>query len=101
MLQPSIKTLGITTGRSGWQPDQHRGNRHERGYGTAWEKLRRAVMERDDYLCQSCHRSGRVTAAKQVDHVVPKAQGGTDAESNLEAICVSCHKAKTARESNV
>jgi 5-methylcytosine-specific restriction protein A len=36
-----------------------------------------------------------VTAANQVDHIVPKAKGGTDHEGNLEALCRPCHETKT------
>jgi 5-methylcytosine-specific restriction protein A len=36
--------------------------------------------------------------ANQVDHITPKANGGTDNAENLEAICEPCHKAKTARD---
>lgn len=36
--------------------------------------------------------------AREVDHIVPKAQGGTDDDGNLQAINVLCHKAKTLRE---
>ncbi len=55
-------------------------------------------MQRDCGLCQPCQQAGRVTVATQVDHIVPKALGGTDDEPNLQAICSACHKAKTARE---
>jgi 5-methylcytosine-specific restriction endonuclease McrA len=33
-----------------------------------------------------------------VDHITPKAQGGTDDLSNLQSICDPCHAEKTARE---
>ena len=55
-------------------------------------------MQRDKGLCQNCLRHGRVTPATEVDHIVPVAQGGTDDLTNLEAICTSCHREKTARE---
>lgn len=55
-------------------------------------------MQRDAGLCQPCLRSGFTVLASAVDHVVNKAQGGTDDEDNLQAICGECHKAKTARE---
>ncbi|TQE92725.1 MAG: HNH endonuclease [Spiribacter salinus] len=83
----------------GWVADTQRGTRHERGYGTRWDKLRQRVLQRDDYLCQVCLSKGRVTPANEVDHITPKAQGGTDAEGNLQAICRSCHRDKTAKES--
>lgn len=78
--------------------DKKRGNRHERGYGTAWTKLREFVLNRDQGLCQPCEAAGRVTLAHEVDHKIPKAEGGTDAESNLQAICRTCHLEKTTAE---
>lgn len=76
-----------------------RGSRHERGYGYQWTKRRANVLKRDSYLCQPCRRKGRVTEAKEVDHITPKAQDGEDDYDNLQAICTDCHKAKTATES--
>lgn len=78
--------------------DQRRGNRHERGYGSAWDKLRALVLARDCGLCQVCSAAGRVSLANAVDHIKPKAEGGTDDESNLQAICKPCHLIKTADE---
>lgn len=76
----------------------HKLSRHERGYGYEWVKLRLTVLMRDGYLCQPCYKLGRPTPAKQVDHITPKAQDGTDDLENLQAICDSCHKAKTQVE---
>lgn len=78
----------------GWQPDSVRGNRHERGYGVAWDRLRVRILERDAGLCQQCGHPGN-----EVDHKLPKAMGGTDDEENLQVLCNPCHSAKTARES--
>lgn len=77
----------------------NRGSRHERGYGATWSRLRLAILARDLYLCQPCLTAGRPTQATEVDHIKPKAKGGTDDEDNLQAICGGCHKAKTARDS--
>ena len=74
-------------------------SRHERGYGYAWEKLRKSILLRDSYLCQPCLRRGIPEPAKQVDHIVPKSQGGTDDHENLQSICEPCHKEKTLIES--
>jgi 5-methylcytosine-specific restriction enzyme A len=73
-------------------------SRHERGYGAAWVKLRKRILERDKYLCQPCRRQQRIVPARQVDHVLPKAKGGTDDPANLQAICDPCHLAKSAED---
>jgi 5-methylcytosine-specific restriction protein A len=79
---------------SGW----HKTSRHARGYGSRWVKLRAIIMQRDQYLCQPCLRTGRPTPATAVDHITAKAAGGTDDPSNLECVCDRCHKAKTQAE---
>jgi 5-methylcytosine-specific restriction protein A len=67
--------------------------------GRPWRRKREAVLKRDGYLCQPCNRDNRITLATEVDHVIPQAEGGSDDETNLQAICDTCHKAKTAEES--
>lgn len=73
----------------------------DRGYDWAWRKLRNRILERDKYLCQVCLALGIVTPATEVDHIVNKAAGGTDDESNLQSICDHCHQAKTRSEALV
>nr|MCU0920178.1 HNH endonuclease [Burkholderiaceae bacterium] len=60
--------------------DPRHGSRHARGYGAAWDRLRQLVLRRDAGICQceDCRRTGMLTAAHEVDHIVPKAEGGTD-----------------------
>jgi 5-methylcytosine-specific restriction protein A len=78
--------------------DARRGSRQSRGYGTEWDRLRLVVLKRDRYRCLPCLRLPvrRVSAAEAVDHILEKADGGTDDPINLQSICVSCHRAKTA-----
>ena len=78
--------------------DQRRGSRHERGYGSEWEKIRKVILSRDKGLCQSCLKQGKYRPARIVDHIVPKFEGGTDHESNLQSLCQSCSDAKTQAE---
>jgi 5-methylcytosine-specific restriction protein A len=78
--------------------DHGKRSRHARGYGAAWTKLRARILARDCHLCQTCAAAGRLSAATAVDHIVPKAHGGTDDPSNLAAICAPCHREKTAAE---
>lgn len=73
-------------------------SRHERGYSTAWDKLRLRILKRDSYLCQQCLKDGRVAAATSVDHIMPKAKGGTDDPGNLQSLCGGCREAKDAED---
>jgi 5-methylcytosine-specific restriction protein A len=82
----------------GWRSDAQRGNRHERGYGSEWTRIRVRILKRDCGLCQPCLHTGAVTRASTVDHIVPKSENGTDDDDNLQAICDPCHSAKTALE---
>lgn len=66
--------------------------------GRPWRRLRDAVLAREP-LCRTCQAQGRIREATQVDHIIPLAQGGTNAVSNLAPICADCHKFKTANES--
>ena len=59
---------------------------------------RRARWLSDHPLCEDCEEAGRVTAAEEVDHVVPLSEGGADDESNFASRCKRCHAAKTARD---
>ena len=97
MLKPTLSTGSVTTSKR--FGDTTRGSRHERGYGTTWDKLRLRILARDCHLCQPCKAAHRLTAGRIVDHKTPKAEGGTDDPSNLQTICQACHTAKTAAES--
>jgi 5-methylcytosine-specific restriction enzyme A len=47
----------------------------KRGLGAQWQRLRLAILERDNYLCQCPDCKGkRHTVATEVDHILPKAQ---------------------------
>ena len=60
-----------------------------------WALVRLKAMERDGWRCRSCGKAGRL----EVDHVVPLARGGDPFNpANLQALCRSCHFAKTAAE---
>lgn len=62
-----------------------------RGYGWAWTAIRKRVL-REEPNC----RCGR--RASEVDHIIPKAEGGTNERSNLQALCSVCHRTKTMTE---
>ena len=63
--------------------------------GRPWRRIRERILIRDLYTCRSC---GIVTKDLEVDHIVNVAEGGTDNDANLQALCVPCHQAKTSAE---
>ena len=67
------------------------------GYGSQWRKLRAFILNREP-LCRHCAENGHTELASDLDHIVPKAQGGTDDPDNLQPLCHSCHSRKTATE---
>jgi 5-methylcytosine-specific restriction endonuclease McrA len=62
-----------------------------------WEETRRRILTRDAGLCRLKY-ADCLFYATEVDHVVPVSQGGSDADSNLQAACARCHARKTGRE---
>ncbi|MFI9786832.1 HNH endonuclease [Kitasatospora sp. NPDC051984] len=55
-----------------------------------WPRLRRAVMNRDGWVCRHVrHDTGEICAepARHCDHIVPASEGGSDNPANLRALC--------------
>ena len=66
--------------------------------GDAWMAIRRRVLVRDGYACQSC---GIVRMDNEIDHRVPLEQGGSNDDDNLQPLCGGpdgCHARKTRAE---
>jgi 5-methylcytosine-specific restriction endonuclease McrA len=57
---------------------------------------RRNIFKRDHYTCQYC---GVQPGSEEltIDHVVPRAQGGTSTWTNCVLACVACNKRKADR----
>jgi 5-methylcytosine-specific restriction protein A len=66
--------------------------------GARLQAARKRLFEREPW-CEPCKRAGRLTPATLRDHRIPLAEGGADDESNEQAICKRCHRAKTHAES--
>jgi 5-methylcytosine-specific restriction endonuclease McrA len=66
----------------------HAKTRQSKGRGSTrkWRETRLRILRRDAYRCHYCGQ-----AANTVDHVIPKAKGGTDDPSNLVAACARCN----------
>jgi len=81
--------------------DWQKKRRNPGDYGSDWRKIRKAVLERDGWLCVPCYKQGKLTPAKEVDHIINIASGGTDDFDNLQTICRDCHKRKTSEEARM
>lgn len=79
------------------EQDSQRESAYRRGYGARWRKLRAQILM-DEPLCRECRKAGCIVPATDVDHIVARADGGTDDRSNLQPLCHACHSRKTVRE---
>lgn len=72
-------------------------------YPPDWKARRRKVLQRDNYICQGCGlRSTRVDNIRfDIDHIVPKSDGGKHGLSNLQTLCKRCHAKKHETNSNL
>lgn len=68
---------------------------YQTGPNSGLKNRKKAVLWRDKYTCQycgvKCIEAGLVA---EVDHVIPRSRGGTDAWQNLVCSCQRCNKAK-------
>ena len=68
-----------------------------------WEKIRRQVIQRDNFRCRAC---GRILNYYnfEIDHVKPLHMMDDKEDpydkKNLQTLCDYCHSAKSARENN-
>lgn len=56
-----------------------------------------AICSAKDYKCCEC-RTNLLDRGYQIDHKLPLANGGKNTIENLQALCIKCHKNKTAKE---
>ena len=59
-----------------------------------FHRNRRKLLAQEGVACVVCGDSELL----QADHIVPLEQGGTDGLENLQALCETHHKQKTAQE---
>ena len=62
-----------------------------------WNKLSKWYL-RNNPLCVKCLSVGLTVAATEVDHIIPRQDGGDNSRENLQSLCKSCHSRKTAKE---
>ena len=58
-----------------------------------WYAVRWAVLRRDKFQCQYCGQFAP-NVKLEVDHIIPIAEGGTNAEDNLKTACFACNRGK-------
>ena len=98
-IYPSCKDRAVDRGRCAFHGALDRKRLEElrpsslaRGFDRAWRKLRAQVLREEPW----CRRCGREST--EVDHRIPRSQGGTDDRENLQGVCKPCHSRKGAKE---
>jgi len=69
------------------------------GYGKVPVKIRltrRNIIMRDNHTCQYCGKK-KALADLNIDHIIPKAQGGKNTWENLACSCIKCNSHKRDR----
>lgn len=74
-----------------------RTSRQARGYGADHDRMRATVLV-EEPVCRICAERGAVTPTTIADHIVPKAEGGSDERTNYQGLCRACHTVKTSTE---
>ena len=81
--------------------ERRRGNSTQRGYGSRWSRLSKAVLaEHRSYYgdwCPGWRIDGHISNDLTVDHIIAKASGGTDDRANLAVLCRACNGRKGSR----
>jgi 5-methylcytosine-specific restriction protein A len=84
----------------GWSKeyDSKRGNRHQRGYTSKWDRASKNYLKANP-LCTECYKNGKRKPATLVDHIEP--HKGDQVLfwkiSNWQGLCVPCHARKTGQ----
>jgi 5-methylcytosine-specific restriction protein A len=93
MLRPQVAILRIASVKT---------LTTERTRGGNWVRTRTRILKAANGLCQcsACRLLPVPRLAHEVDHIVPLADGGADADHNLQALNSDCHALKTAAENS-
>lgn len=79
----SFDTAQITSDTKLWGSDYQQGNLYQ-------TELRSFIFSRSDGKCVYCGAK-----SDEIDHVIPRSNGGTDSTYNLVAACRSCNEKKS------
>jgi 5-methylcytosine-specific restriction enzyme A len=64
------------------------------------QNVRLRIAARQSDKCPVCTRALASMANNACDHIAPLADGGVNAESNLQILCRDCHGMKTGMENS-
>lgn len=73
-----------------WQP-------RRKSSGAISGSIKYEILKRAKHRCELCGISAE-ERAREVDHIVPRNLGGSDDQSNLQALCYSCNAMKRDRD---
>lgn len=96
MRLPRLKTSSLPSLRTNTMTLDRKENYGQGRGGRQWRRIKQQVHERDEWTCCAC---GQVRLDLECDHIVNKAEGGSDDLSNLQSLCKPCHDIKTLEES--
>ncbi|OBB76808.1 HNH endonuclease [Mycobacterium sp. 852014-52144_SCH5372336] len=82
---------------SGWNTSPQTASSQATGRHRWRAVVRPAVLRRDGYQCQLRFPGICVGRATEVDHVREVSDGGVDSVENGIAVCIPCHRRKTAK----
>ena len=63
-----------------------------------YQRNRKRRLARAEGRCEACGVTLSASCGWQCDHLIPLADGGTNALENLRVLCASCHTEKTKRD---
>jgi 5-methylcytosine-specific restriction enzyme A len=95
-LDCGIPSSGSRCPRHQRDHEQRRGTPAERGLGADHRRIREQVL-REERVCWLCLEPARPGDPLTADHVVPRAQGGTNTRQNMRAAHRSCNSRRGAR----
>lgn len=63
-----------------------------------WSQIRKGVLERDNYTCQICGKTG--SSKLHIHHILKRREGGSEYLDNLLTVCPKCHRTADTKKYN-
>ena len=68
---------------------------YRNSFGESWQQLKRRFILEHFGMCSCCNKQPN---SLELDHIIPLFCGGNHEDDNLQLLCRSCHKEKTAKD---